>query len=102
MKKKELEAMSEKDITDKLNELYKELIKVNAQVAVGTNPKSPGKIRQMKKTIAALKTIAHRRSLTARDVATKTRAETVKKEAAGKRAPASRPAPQKKQQEARR
>jgi large subunit ribosomal protein L29 len=52
--KKELKEMGKEDLTNKLKELKKELIKENAQIAVGTTPKSPGKVKQMKKTIARI------------------------------------------------
>ena len=58
MKIKELRAMGEEERKTKMNELYKELMKSNAQVATGTIPKNPGKIRLAKKTIARIKTIA--------------------------------------------
>ncbi|MFH1506419.1 MAG: 50S ribosomal protein L29 [archaeon] len=54
MKYKELEAMTEKDLDKKLEEVQLELMKLNAQVATGTTPKSPGQIRQLKKTIARI------------------------------------------------
>ena len=57
MKSKELKNMTKKDLESKLNELKKELIKLNAQVATGTVPKSPGQIKQIKKTIARILTI---------------------------------------------
>ena len=57
MKTKELRSMSEKDLQSKLEDLRKDLIKENAQVATGTTPKSPGKIRNIKKTIARILTI---------------------------------------------
>lgn len=54
MKIKELKSMSEEDLKEKLGELKKELMKENAQIAAGTVPKSPGKVRTMKKTIAKI------------------------------------------------
>ena len=54
MKYKELEAMTDKDLDKKLEEIKLELMKLNAQVATGTTPKSPGQIRQLKKTIARI------------------------------------------------
>jgi len=57
MKTKELRNLSKKDLEIKLEELKKELIKLNAQVATGTVPKSPGQIKQIKKTIAKILTI---------------------------------------------
>ena len=58
MKIKEIRATSIEDLDGKLIELKKELIKINAQVATGTTPKSPGQIKQIKKTIARILTIS--------------------------------------------
>ena len=57
MKAKELKVMNELDLENKIIELKKELMKVNSQIATGTIPKSPGKIREMKRTIAKILTI---------------------------------------------
>jgi large subunit ribosomal protein L29 len=57
MKTKELKKMSAKELDSKLIELKLELIKLNAQVATGTQLKSPGKIRQLKRTVARINTI---------------------------------------------
>ena len=57
MKIRELRAMSEADLNQKMHELYKELMKDNAQVATGTIPKNPGKLKLAKKTIARIKTL---------------------------------------------
>jgi len=57
MKAKELRVMSEPELDNKVMELRKELMKVNSQIAVGTLPKSPGKVKDMKKTIAKILTI---------------------------------------------
>ena len=56
-KKKELASMTEADLLGKMEELKKELIKENAQVATGTVPKNPGQIRAMKKTVARIMTL---------------------------------------------
>ena len=52
--KKEMKNMNKEDLIDRLKDLRKELIKENAQIAVGTTPKSPGQIKQMKKSIARI------------------------------------------------
>ncbi len=52
--KKELNSMNEEDLKNKLKDIRQQLIKENAQIAVGTTPKSPGQIREMKKTIARI------------------------------------------------
>jgi len=57
MKAKELKAMNELDLESKSIELKKELMKVNSQIAIGTLPKSPGKVKEMKRTIAKILTI---------------------------------------------
>jgi len=54
MKFKELKTMQKTELKEKKNELYKELIKENAQIATGTTPKNPGKIKLTKKTIARI------------------------------------------------
>lgn len=57
MKTKSYREMDEKQLTEKLIELRKDMIKQNAQVATGTTPKSPGQIREMKKTVARIMTV---------------------------------------------
>ena len=57
IKKNELKTMESKTLENKLKELKKELIKINAQIAMGTIPENPGRIREIKKTIARIKTL---------------------------------------------
>ena len=57
MKAKEIRSMNEADIKSKLDELRKELVKLNGQIATGTTPKSPGHVREIKKNIARMLTI---------------------------------------------
>ena len=57
MKTKEIRSMSKDDLKVKLEELKKELIKINAQISTGTTPKSPGQVKQVKKNIARILTI---------------------------------------------
>ena len=57
MKIKALRALQKPELVQKLDELQKELMKENAQVAIGTIPKSPGKLRLTKRTIARIRTI---------------------------------------------
>jgi large subunit ribosomal protein L29 len=57
MKIKELRGLSKEDMNARLTELRKELIKHNAQITTGTVPKSPGQVKQTKKTIARILTI---------------------------------------------
>ncbi len=57
MKAKELRVMNEQDLDGKKVELRKELMKINSQIAIGTIPKSPGKVREIKRGIAKILTI---------------------------------------------
>jgi large subunit ribosomal protein L29 len=57
IKNNELRKMSEKQLDEKLIELRKELIKINAQVSTGTVPENPGNVKNVKKTIARIFTI---------------------------------------------
>ncbi|MBS3114599.1 50S ribosomal protein L29 [Candidatus Woesearchaeota archaeon] len=57
MKVKELRLMNELDLNNKSNELKKELMKLNSQIAIGTVPKSPGKVKEIKRTIAKILSI---------------------------------------------
>ena len=57
MKAKELKVMNDSDLDSKLIELKKELMKINSQIAVGTVPKNPGKVKDIKRTIAKILTI---------------------------------------------
>lgn len=54
IKNKELESMSSEEKSKKLTELRKELMKLRSQVARGTPPENPGKIRTIRRTIARL------------------------------------------------
>ena len=57
MKVKEIRGMDKNMADEKMAELKKELVKVNAQVAIGTAIKNPGQIRKIKKTLARIITI---------------------------------------------
>jgi len=58
----ELKKLNKEQLQDRLKELRKELIKMNAQISTGTPPENPGKVRQVKKTIARIYTILHNNS----------------------------------------
>jgi large subunit ribosomal protein L29 len=49
--------MGNDELKSKLEELKKDLIKHNAQIATGTNPKSPGQVKVIKKTVARILTV---------------------------------------------
>ena len=50
--------MDKASLNEKLIELKKELVKVNAQVAIGTALKNPGQVRVIKKTLARILTLS--------------------------------------------
>ncbi len=56
MKNNEIRKTSAPDLEKKLSELQKELVKFHTQAAMGTQLKSPGQIRQIKRNIARIKT----------------------------------------------
>lgn len=57
MKSREIRGFGVSASNEKLLELKKELIKINAQVAIGANIKDPGQVKKIKKTIAKIYTI---------------------------------------------
>lgn len=57
MKIKELQGLSNEELEKRYNEIKTELIKLNSQISTGTTIKSPGQVKQLKKTIAKIKTI---------------------------------------------
>lgn len=57
MKAKEIRDKSEEELKKHIVELRKNLIKEYAQVATGTQLKSPGQISKMNRTIARINTI---------------------------------------------
>ena len=54
MKFKELEKLSTDELKKRLQDLKLDLMKLRSQVASGTRPENPGKIRSMRKTIARI------------------------------------------------
>ncbi len=62
LKKSDLKNMNELTLKDRLNELNKDLIKFNAQIATHTTPENPGKIKAIKKTIAQINTLLNQKS----------------------------------------
>lgn len=56
IKKSELKQMKEPQLKEKLIELKKEMMKINSQRAVGTVPENPGRVKEVRKTIARILT----------------------------------------------
>lgn len=57
MKFKELKTMPVAELKEKLAQLKLELTKERAQIATGTVPKNPGKVKVTRKTIARIETL---------------------------------------------
>lgn len=62
IKKNEFMNMKEVHLKEKISQLKKELLRLNAQRAIGTTLESPGKIKAIKKTIAKINTILKQES----------------------------------------
>ncbi len=61
IRKQELQNITEEHIESKILELSKEMMKLQAQRAVGTAIDNPGKIKEIRRTIARLVTIRESR-----------------------------------------
>ena len=61
IKKRQLKEMPNADLSNRLNELRLELVKEKSQIAVGGSPSNPGRVREIKKTIARILTEQKRR-----------------------------------------
>lgn len=59
IRKSELKQINKEQINNKIKELNRELMRLNAQRYSGTLPENPGKIRLIKKTIAQLLTYSN-------------------------------------------
>lgn len=57
LRKKDMVKMGDKELEAQLNELNLELSKEKANVHIGANVTSPGRLREMRKTIARIKTL---------------------------------------------
>lgn len=56
LKMDDIKEMSLEELEDKLEDLHLQLSKERAQVEIGGVPENPGKIKEIKKTIARIKT----------------------------------------------
>jgi len=65
-RKKEIKNMSEKDMEKNINEFKLELAKEKANIAIGANVTSPGRIKEIKKTIARIETVLSQRRKTSK------------------------------------
>ena len=61
LKMKKIRELNEKEAPEKLREIRLEPFKDSGAKSIGGNVKSPGRIREMRKTIARFKTIKKKR-----------------------------------------
>ncbi len=54
IKKNDLKQMDEKTLDERLKDLKLELVRINAQISMGTMPEKPGRIKEIRKTIARI------------------------------------------------
>lgn len=52
--KNDFKQMNETQLNEKLLDLKKELMKINTQISTGTTPENPGRVKDVKKTIARI------------------------------------------------
>ena len=57
MKHSDMKKMQKDELEKKMYEVKTELMKLNAQVAIGTTPKSTKQIRELKKALARYETL---------------------------------------------
>ncbi len=57
IKNSELRKLNKQELANKLLDLKKDLLKINAQIAAGTVPENPGNVKNVKKTVARIMTI---------------------------------------------
>jgi len=63
LRNKEIKSVNIEELKTKLEELKKDLIKLNVQKSTGTSAKNPRQIKEIKRTIARILTLVHSRSL---------------------------------------
>jgi large subunit ribosomal protein L29 len=62
LRKKEIRKMDEKETKKQLKELNLELSKEKANIHIGATVTSPGRLKEIRKTIARIKTIKNEKS----------------------------------------
>jgi len=59
----EIRKMKDAELDKKIAELKKELMRANTQISQGTQPDKPGRINEIKRTIARILTIKNERGV---------------------------------------
>lgn len=68
MKAKEIRSSDKASLNEKVIELKKELVKINAQIVIGTAIKNPGQVKKIKKTLARIITIQQEKNQQKKEV----------------------------------
>ncbi len=63
LKYRDIKEMPEQALLEKLDDLRKELIKLRGQASTGTPIKNPNQIKEIKKTIARIKTAINQKKI---------------------------------------
>jgi large subunit ribosomal protein L29 len=63
MRKKDIRKLEDKELEKKLNEMHLELAKQRASIKIGASVTSPGRIRELRKTVARGLTIKKEREV---------------------------------------
>ena len=71
MRSKDIRKMGRKELNKRLAELKLELVKERASIYVGASVTSPGKIKEIKRTIARANTIMHEQARSKKPVPAK-------------------------------
>lgn len=68
IKKSEFAHLSKESLNEKYKDLKRELIRLNAQRAIGTTLESPGKIKLIRRTLAKINTILNAQKIELKEV----------------------------------
>lgn len=65
IRKKEMKTLSNDELNEKLSQIKAELSHERASIASGTRAENPGRVRELRRTIARILTLLHERELNA-------------------------------------
>ncbi len=80
IRKNEFKQMNETQLNQRLIDLRKELMKIRTQISTGTSPENPGRVREVKKTIARILTTLHMEKKEPKEMKTELKKELKKEE----------------------
>lgn len=61
VRQKDLENLSKNELDKKIDELKRELLKAETQKSMGMTPDNPGRVKELRRTIARILTIKKKR-----------------------------------------